>query len=449
MIIVKNRQLMFSNREDYLGTPYDRDSTNRVFRLDRINEDGTDLAKLDFNLDMQYMTDLSTDSALLEKSVDNRYVYLTWLISDITASKVGAIKINLRGKDASGLIKWSSYQNVVYIETTGSPITPPEGTFTELEQYEAQLEQWNTNLSLSEEQRVSNESERIENEKERQAAEELRQQQFDQSMNEFDEDREELQGYVEDAAGSASSAADSAGAAADSASDAEEAKNAAEIAKNQAEGAAVSKIDDTTIKRNTSGEMYVNLDNETIGKDEETGAVKLLAEADAIGAVDKYGLTDETPTPAGTSTKKTFIQNILDKIGNMLVNTVVTNPNFQSKLMEFLVNNAATNVQGFGLDARMGKTFQDQIDQLNSGQIKNRVVSIEITAQSESATGTLISGALKVISVAFCYNNDFYYATMVDGLFLYCTVTGDNEVTLLHRGTFKENRNIALIVSYI
>lgn len=99
------------------------------------------------------------------------------------------------------------------------------------------------------------------------------------------------------------------------------------------------------------------------------------------------------------------------------------------------------------------KTVKDALDsdisELNSGQIKNRVVSIEITAQSESATGTLISGALKVISVAFYYNEDFYYATIVDGLFLYCTVTEDNHVTLLHRGTFKENRNIALIVSYI
>lgn len=379
MIIVKDRQLLFSNREDYLGTPYDSGSTNRVFRVDRINDDGTDLAKLDFNVDLIYMKDLSQDTAMLEKTVDDRYVYLTWNVSDLTASKEGAIKINLRGKDISGLIKWSSYHNIVYLDPTGSPITPPEGSLSELEQYETSLKQLTTNLNLSEEQRQQAESGRVEAEKERVQAETERQQEFDQAMTDFDADRTELQGYVtaagesaEAASGSASAAEGSATEAAGSASTAVSAKEAAEEARDQAQSAAVAKIDGSTIKRNDEGAMYaddtviVKTDGTTIGKD-SSGNLKLLAEAEDINAIDKYGLTDAEPTPGGTSQKKTFLQNILDKIADKLVNAVVTNSTFQAKFEERLANNATTNVAGFGLDARMGKAFQDQLDTLNSG----------------------------------------------------------------------------------
>ena len=253
MIIVKNRQLLYSNREDYLGTPYDSGSTNRVFRLERINEDGTDLAKLDFNIDLIYMKDLSTDTAMLEKTEDDRYVYLTWNISDLPAAKEGAIKINLRGKDISGLIKWSSYQNVVYFEPTGSPITPSEEALTELEQYESSLKQLTDNLNLSETKRQEAESERVTAEEGRVNAENERQQQFDEAMSEFNEDREELQGYVTSAEGSASAAAGSASAAAGSADAAEEAKEDAEAAAQQAGAMADAAVDNVTVKRNTEG----------------------------------------------------------------------------------------------------------------------------------------------------------------------------------------------------
>lgn len=384
MIIVKNRQLLFSNREDYLGTPYDSGSTNRVFRLERINEDGTDLAKLDFNIDLKYMKDLSTDTAMLEKTEDDRYVYLTWNISDLPAAKEGTIKINLRGKDISGLIKWSSYQNVVYFEPTGSPITPSEEALTELEQYESSLKQLTDNLNLSETQRQEAESERVTAEEGRVNAENERQQQFDEAMSEFNEDREELQGYVtaagnsaEAAAGSASAAAGSAGEAAGAASTAVSAKDAAETARDQAQAAASAKVDNSTIKRDRDGAMYaddsviVKTDNTTIGKD-DSGNLKLLATASNINAADKYNMTGDTPDPTGASTTEVMLQLLLDKYSDQIINKLVSSEGFQSKLMEYIVNNGSTNQAGFALDARQGNpnvegSLAAQLTTLTSG----------------------------------------------------------------------------------
>ena len=359
MIIVKNRQLLFSNREDYLGTPYDSGSTNRVFRLERINEDGTDLAKLDFNIDLKYMKDLSTDTAMLEKTEDDRYVYLTWNISDLPAAKEGAIKINLRGKDISGLIKWSSYQNVVYFEPTGSPITPSEEALTELEQYESSLKQLTDNLNLSETQRQEAESERVTAEQERVNAENERQQQFDEAMSEFNEDREELQGYVTSAEGSASAAAGSASAAAGSADAAEEAKEDAEAAAQQAGAMADAAVDNVTVKRNTEGKIYVDPQNLKIN--------------------DPYNLTGDTPDPEGGSQTQVLLQAFANEVAKQLVSEVVKSADFQNKLKEFLVNGGGATTEGFGLDARQGndtidgtlahrvKENEDAISELNSG----------------------------------------------------------------------------------
>lgn len=362
MIIVKNRQLLFSNREDYLGTPYDSGSTNRVFRLERINEDGTDLAKLDFNIDLIYMKDLSTDTAMLEKTEDDRYIYLTWNISDLPAAKEGAIKINLRGKDISGLIKWSSYQNVVYFEPTGSPITPSEEALTELEQYESSLKQLTDNLNLSETQRQEAESERVTAEEGRVNAENERQQQFDEAMSEFNEDREELQGYVTSAEGSAAAAAGSASAAAGSADAAEEAKEDAEAAAQQAGAMADAAVDNVTVKRNTEGKIYVDPQNLKIN--------------------DPYNLTGDTPNPEGGSQTQVLLQAFANEVAKQLVSEVVKSADFQNKLKEFLVNGGGATTEGFGLDARQGndtlegtlahrvKENEDAISELNSGSLR-------------------------------------------------------------------------------
>ena len=89
-------------------------------------------------------------------------------------------------------------------------------------------------------------------------------------------------------------------------------------------------------------------------------------DAAEIEVTDTYGVTDEEPTSAGGLTKKTILQTWLDKVADRIINKLVANDNFQTKLMQFLVNNGTTNLEGFGLDARFGKTLQDQISELNA-----------------------------------------------------------------------------------
>lgn len=396
MILVKNRQLLFSEEERYLGTTYDENSTNRIFRLERINEDGKDLASLDYNIDLIYMKDLTTDTAQLEKTVDDRYVYLTWLVSDISFSKPGAIKINLRGKEASGIVKWSSFQDIVYIAETGSPITPPEGSLTELEQIENQMSALSTSLQNAESERVTAEQERETAEQGRAAAESERQYEFEQTMGEFDEDKAQLENWAklsksyahggsgvregEDTDNSfyyMQQAGSQASAAATSASAAAQAKQDAEAAAEEAGEIASASIDNLTLKRNSAGVMYVDgnevvvTDDTTIGKNED-GELESLVTAENFSVADKYGITEDEPTPAGTSTKKSFLQTMMDKLCNALVNTLVSTDSFQTVLKTYLANNGTTNVEGFGLDARYGKTLADQISSLNSNKANSQ-----------------------------------------------------------------------------
>lgn len=227
MIIVKNRQLLFSNREQYIGTSYDSQSTTREFVLDRINEDGTDLASLNFHIDMYYYDTGTTDSDVLTKVVREDKVILSWVISSVTVSHTGTIRANLRAYDTSGLVKWSSYQNLFYVEDTDSPIDPPEGALSELERYERLID----GVLASEAERVEAETGREEAEAERVLAEGLRQQtfetneqaredEFSEAIADFNRDRSELATMHDEAVEAADEAEDSATAAANSAAEA-------------------------------------------------------------------------------------------------------------------------------------------------------------------------------------------------------------------------------------
>lgn len=213
MIIVKNRQLLFSNREQYIGTSYDSQSTTREFVLDRINEDGTDLASLNFHIDMYYYDTGETDSDVLTKVVRTDKLILSWVVSSVTASHTGTVRANLRAYDESGLVKWSSYQNMFYVEDTDSPIDPPAGALSELERYERMID----GVVSSEAERVAAETARAAAEAERVTAETSREQAFTTAIEEFNRDREELEEMRDAAAQSAADADGSAEAAADSA----------------------------------------------------------------------------------------------------------------------------------------------------------------------------------------------------------------------------------------
>ncbi len=80
-------------------------------------------------------------------------------------------------------------------------------------------------------------------------------------------------------------------------------------------------------------------------------------------ATDTYGVSIDNPStkPTTVTTKKLF-----DGIGNWIANKLVKTDAFQSVLTQYLVNNGATTNTGFALDARFGKTLQDQVTELNS-----------------------------------------------------------------------------------
>ena len=138
--------------------------------------------------------------------------------------------------------------------------------------------------------------------------------------------------------------------------------------------------DSTYNKYNTvyfEGSTYVSIQDGNTGHEPSNDGVWwkyvargfLTEDAAEIEAKDTYGVTDEEPTPAGGLTKKTILQTWLDKVADRIINKLVANDSFQTKLMEFLVNNGTTNLEGFGLDARFGKTLQDQISELNAKRI--------------------------------------------------------------------------------
>lgn len=139
--------------------------------------------------------------------------------------------------------------------------------------------------------------------------------------------------------------------------------------------------DSTYNKYNTvysEGSTYVSLQDDNTGHKPSNDGVWwkyvargfLTEDASEIEATDTYGITDDTPTPAGGLTKKSILQTWLDKAANRIVNKLVANDNFQAKLMEFLVNNGTTNLEGYGLDARFGKTLQDQVSELNAKTVR-------------------------------------------------------------------------------
>ena len=94
-------------------------------------------------------------------------------------------------------------------------------------------------------------------------------------------------------------------------------------------------------------------------------------DAAEIEATDTYGVTDDEPTPAGGLTNKTILQTWLDKVADRIINKLVANDNFQTKLMEYIVNNGTANLAGFVMDARQGNpniegSLAKQISELNA-----------------------------------------------------------------------------------
>lgn len=189
MIEVRNKQLLFGNNENYLGTVYDNNSANRIFKIPRQSNDGVDIAHLSFYVDIKYRDTGFTDTIALEKELRHGNIYLTWLISANTTKHPGTNMMRLRAYDDGGVLKWSTYEAPVYVE----PVPVSEGSedsLTELEQIEKAIREQNAALNKAEEQRVKNESDR-------QTAEKKREQDFNNAINEFDTSKDELKNFAE------------------------------------------------------------------------------------------------------------------------------------------------------------------------------------------------------------------------------------------------------------
>lgn len=173
MILVKNRQLLFSNNEQRIGTSYDNGSTNRAFRVDRINEDGFDMSTLIFRINLHYMDTDTTDTDILDTTITDRHIDLTWNIPDTVTAHEGAIKVQLRAFDETGIQKWSTYQSVIHVEGVLG-VEPSEEGLTMLEKLDADVRSKLNTLTASEEGRASAEEKRVQAEVSRESVEDER-----------------------------------------------------------------------------------------------------------------------------------------------------------------------------------------------------------------------------------------------------------------------------------
>lgn len=184
MILVKNKELLFSNREQYLGTTADNHSAVRTFQIPRICIDGVDIADLSFRINVK-RTDEEPDSCYLEKEVRDEEILLTWDIDGSVLVEPGTMFINLRAHDDDGSLKWASYQAPVYVEGTTEQPELPSGQLTELEELERTFDKKVQGIIGSEAERVQAEAERAAAELERQAAEQSREEKTEKVIGTF------------------------------------------------------------------------------------------------------------------------------------------------------------------------------------------------------------------------------------------------------------------------
>ena len=115
MIIVKGRELLIPENERYIGTNYDAGMENRLFRIPRYSQSGTDLSDLTFKINLIFDGD-PLDRAEMTKAVDDEYVYLTWTVSEEQVKVTGTVFVCVTGNDTNDTVKWSSFQAPFYTE---------------------------------------------------------------------------------------------------------------------------------------------------------------------------------------------------------------------------------------------------------------------------------------------------------------------------------------------
>ena len=378
MITVRGRELVIPVAERQIGTQFDNNSETRQFKINRLTVGGIDISNLDFRIDLRYGKE-TKDTDVLEKEITDENVILTWTVSAASVQQIGTVWIALRGSDDFGTIKWATNQGFLYV---GKTINTPDGAQTalsELEKLEKRIDQKTESMDAAESSRVEAEKIRQENESARLKNEAEWQKQGEAAV----EAAKTATAAQSAASASAKAAAGSAGTAGSAAQTATEAASAASASAEAAAGsagtassaaqtatAAKSAASTSAEAASGSAEAASSAAQTATQKASEASSSASAAASDAnevkelikglggfdgkassVSAVDPLGLL-------GTENATSTVQALIDVIADKVLNQLLSRSN--------VVNNALTTEEGYALDARMGKSLQDQITAQNS-----------------------------------------------------------------------------------
>ena len=376
MITVRGRELVIPVAERQIGTQFDNNSETRQFKINRLTVGGIDISNLDFRIDLRYGKE-TKDTDVLEKEITDEHVILTWTVSAASVQQIGTVWIALRGSDDFGTIKWATNQGFLYV---GKTINTPDGAQTalsELEKLEKRIDQKTESMDAAESSRVEAEKIRQENESARLKNEAEWQKQGEAAV-EAAKTATAAQSAASASAEAASGSAETASSAAQTATAAQSAAStSAEEAAGSAEAASSAAQTATQKASEASSSASAAASDANVVKGLIQGLGGFDGKASSVSAVDLLGLLGKENA---TSTVQALIDVIADKVLNQLL------------LRSNVVNNALTTEEGYALDARMGKSLQDQItaqnSNLDSGYFKIKVKTTTIVLIIEEFTFT-------------------------------------------------------------
>jgi hypothetical protein len=439
MITVRGRELVIPVAERQIGTQFDNNSETRQFKINRLTVGGIDISNLDFRIDLRYGKE-TKDTDILEKEITDEHVILTWTVSAASVQQIGTVWIALRGSDDFGTIKWATNQGFLYV---GKTINTPDGAQTalsELEKLEKRIDQKTESMDAAESSRVEAEKIRQENESARLKNEAEWQKQGEAAV-EAAKTATAAQSAASASAKAASGSAETAGSAAQTATEAASAASAsAEAASGSAETASSAAQTATQKASEASSSASEAASDANKVKELIKGLGGFDGKASSVSAVDPLGLL-------GTENATSTVQALIDVIADKVLNQLLSRSN--------VVNNALTTEEGYALDARMGKSLQDQITAQNSNldsgyfKIKVKTTTIvliieEFTFTNGVATKTLqsIFGSIPTYASGICQ-------TKVEdsGVYNFTAVKDGNNLKIATAGsTFSGKKWVTMII---
>ena len=439
MITVRGRELVIPVAERQIGTQFDNNSETRQFKINRLTVGGIDISNLDFRIDLRYGKE-TKDTDVLEKEITDEHVILTWTVSAASVKQVGTVFIALRGSDDFGTVKWATNQGYLYV---GDTINTPDGAemaLSELEKLEKRIDQKTESMDAAESSRVEAEKIRQENESARLKNEAEWQKQGEAAV-EAAKTATAAQSAASASAEAAAGSAGTAGSAAQTATKAASVASASAEAASGSAGTASSAAQTATTAQNAASASAEAASGsaETASSAAQTAtaaqsAASTSAEAAAGGAEAAAGSAEAASSAAQTATQKAseasssasaaasdanVVKGLIQGLGGFdgkassvsavdllgllgkenatstvqaLIDVIADKVLNQLLLRSNVVNNALTTEEGYALDARMGKSLQDQItaqnSNLDSGYFKIKVKTTTIVLIIEEFTFT-------------------------------------------------------------